>query len=67
MERIINASHNEGDLVADFFCGVEQLLAAAEKLRSRKDGNRTEYFATDSRNGSEPILENSQYILHAKE
>ena len=24
LERIINASSNEGDLVADFFCVVEQ-------------------------------------------
>ncbi|MCK9333489.1 MAG: site-specific DNA-methyltransferase [Candidatus Methanomethylophilaceae archaeon] len=32
LERIIKASSNEGDLVADFFCGSGTTLAAAEKL-----------------------------------
>ncbi len=32
IERIINASSNEGDLVADFFCGSGTTLAVAEKL-----------------------------------
>ena len=32
LERIINASSNEGDLVADFFCGSGTALAAAERL-----------------------------------
>lgn len=32
MERIIRASSNEGDLVADFFCGSGTTLAVAEKL-----------------------------------
>ena len=49
MGRIIDASSNPGDLVADFFCGSGSFLAAAEGLRSRKDGNRTEYFTTASR------------------
>ena len=31
-ERIIKASSNEGDLVADFFCGSGTTLAVAEKL-----------------------------------
>ena len=31
MERIIIASSNEGDLVADFFCGSGTSLAVAEK------------------------------------
>jgi len=35
LERIIKASSNEGDLVADFFCGSGTTLAVAEKL-SRK-------------------------------
>ena len=35
MERIIEASSNEGDLVADFFCGSGRLLVAAEKLGRR--------------------------------
>jgi DNA modification methylase len=32
LERIIKASSNEGDLVADFFCGSGTLAAVAEKL-----------------------------------
>lgn len=32
IERIIKASSNEGDLVADFFCGSGTMAAAAEKL-----------------------------------
>ena len=32
LERIINASSNPGDLVADFFCGSGTTLAVAEKL-----------------------------------
>ncbi|MCE2931299.1 MAG: site-specific DNA-methyltransferase [Vampirovibrionales bacterium] len=32
MERIIKASSNEGDLVADFFCGSGTTCAVAEKL-----------------------------------
>ena len=32
LERIIKASSNEGDLIADFFCGSGTTAAAAEKL-----------------------------------
>jgi len=32
LERVINASSNEGDLVCDFFCGSGTTLAVAEKL-----------------------------------
>ena len=32
IERIIKASSNEGDLVADFFCGSGTTAAVAEKL-----------------------------------
>ena len=32
LDRIIKASSNEGDLVADFFCGSGTLAAVAEKL-----------------------------------
>lgn len=32
LERIISASSNEGDLIADFFCGSGTTLASAEKL-----------------------------------
>lgn len=32
LERVINSSSNEGDIVADFFCGSGTTLAVAEKL-----------------------------------
>ena len=32
IERIIGASSNEGDLIADFFCGSGTTAAVAEKL-----------------------------------
>ena len=35
IERIIKASSNEGDLVADFFCGSGTTAAVAEKLRRK--------------------------------
>ena len=35
LERIINLSSNQGDLVADFFCGSGTTLAVAEKLGRR--------------------------------
>jgi adenine-specific DNA-methyltransferase len=35
LERVINASSNEDDLVADFFCGSGTTLAVAEKLGRR--------------------------------
>ncbi|NVL89521.1 MAG: site-specific DNA-methyltransferase [Desulfobacterales bacterium] len=35
LERIIKASSNEGDLVADFFCGSGTAAAVAEKLGRR--------------------------------
>lgn len=33
MERIISVSSNEGDIVADFFCGCGTTISAAEKLK----------------------------------
>jgi len=35
LERIIKASSNEGDIVADFFCGCGTTLAVAERLGRR--------------------------------
>ncbi len=35
LERIIKASSNEGDLVADFFCGSGTTMAAADRLNRR--------------------------------
>jgi DNA modification methylase len=39
LERIIRASSNEGDLVADFFCGSGTTLAVAEKLNRKWIGS----------------------------
>ncbi len=35
LERIIGTSSNEGDLVADFFCGCGTAVAVAERLKRR--------------------------------
>lgn len=35
LERIIQASSNEGDVVADFFCGCGTTVAAAQKLKRK--------------------------------
>lgn len=35
LDRIIRASSNEGDLIADFFCGSGTTLAVAEKLNRK--------------------------------
>ncbi|MFH1830323.1 MAG: site-specific DNA-methyltransferase [Pseudomonadota bacterium] len=45
LERIIKASSNEGDLVADFFCGSGTTLAAAEKLGRKWIGSDLGKFA----------------------
>jgi len=45
LERILKASSNEGDLVADFFCGSGTTLAAAEKLGRKWIGSDLGKFA----------------------
>ena len=45
LDRIIRASSNEGDLVADFFCGSGTTLAVAEKLNRRWIGCDISKFA----------------------
>lgn len=45
IERIIRASSNEGDLVADFFCGSGTTLAVAEKLNRKWIGGDLGRFA----------------------
>jgi len=45
LERIIKASSNEGDIVADFFCGSGTTLAVAEKLGIRWIGADLSKFA----------------------
>jgi adenine-specific DNA-methyltransferase len=45
LRRIIEASSNKGDLVADFFCGSGTTLAVAEKLGRRWIGSDLGRFA----------------------
>ncbi len=45
LERIIKASSNEGDIVADFFCGSGTTLAVAEKLGRKWIGSDLGKFA----------------------
>lgn len=45
LERIIKASSNEGDLVADFFCGCGTTIAAAEKLNRKWLGSDISHLA----------------------
>ncbi|MFH1092802.1 MAG: site-specific DNA-methyltransferase [Candidatus Omnitrophota bacterium] len=45
LERIIKISTNEGDLVADFFCGSGTTLAVAEKLGRKWIGSDLGRFA----------------------
>ena len=45
IERIIKASSNEGDLIADFFCGSGTTLAVAEKLNRKWIGSDLGKFA----------------------
>lgn len=45
LERITKASSNEGDLVADFFCGSGTTLAVAEKLGRKWIGSDIGRFA----------------------
>ena len=45
LDRIIKASSNEGDLIADFFCGSGTTLAVAEKLNRKWIGSDLGKFA----------------------
>jgi hypothetical protein len=45
LERIINASSTEGDLIADFFCGSGTTCAVAEKLGRKWIGSDLGKFA----------------------
>jgi len=45
LKRIINASSNENDIVADFFCGSGTTLAVAEKLNRKWIGSDLGKFA----------------------
>jgi adenine specific DNA methylase Mod len=45
LERMIRASSNEGDIIADFFCGSGTTLAVAEKLGRKWIGSDLGKFA----------------------
>lgn len=45
IERIVNASSNENDIIADFFCGSGTTLAIAEKLGRKWIGSDLGKFA----------------------
>ncbi|HUV51030.1 MAG TPA: site-specific DNA-methyltransferase [Anaerolineae bacterium] len=45
LERIIEASSNEGDIIADFFCGSGTTMAVAEKLNRKWIGTDLGKFA----------------------
>lgn len=45
LERIIELGSNEGDLIADFFCGSGTTLLAAEKLKRRWLGSDISRFS----------------------
>lgn len=45
LERIIKASSNEGDVVADFFCGCGTTIAAAQKLNRKWIGADISHLA----------------------
>lgn len=45
MERIIQASSNQGDVVADFFCGCGTTIAAAQKLNRQWIGSDISHLA----------------------
>ncbi len=63
LERIIKASSNEGDLVADFFCGSGTTLAVAEKLGRRWIGADLGRYAIHT---TRKRLIQAQRELHAK-
>lgn len=48
LSRIISASSNEGDLVADFFCGSGTTLAVAEKMGRRWIGSDLGRFSVNT-------------------
>lgn len=74
LKRIILASSNEGDIVADLFCGSGTTLAAAEKLGRRWMGSDLSKFAIqvtrkrllDIHNSKELLNEGKKYEKPAR-
>ncbi|HAU0276675.1 site-specific DNA-methyltransferase [Legionella pneumophila] len=63
LEHILEASSNEGDIIADFFCGSGTTLAVAEKLKRKWIGCDLSRFAIHT---SRKRLINIQLTLDSK-
>ena len=63
LERIIKASSNEGDVVADFFCGCGTTIAAAEQLNRKWLGVDINHLAIAmvEEERIKPIIETKEY------
>lgn len=66
LKRIILASSNPGDIVADFFCGSGTTLAVAEKLGMRWIGSDLSKFAIQVTRKRLLDLHNSKDLLEEK-
>jgi DNA modification methylase len=64
LKRIVEVSSNEGDLVADFFCGSGTTLAVAEKLNRRWIGVDLGRFAIHTTRKRLLEIENSKDLLY---
>ena len=63
LDRIIKATSNEGDLIADFFCGSGTTLAVAEKLGRRWIGSDLSRYAIHVTRKRLLEIENSKDLL----
>jgi len=66
LKRIINASSNPGDIVADFFCGSGTTLAVAEKLGRRWIGSDLSKYAIQVTRKRLLDIHNSKDLLDEK-
>ncbi len=65
LKRIILASSNPGDIVADFFCGSGTTLAVAEKLGRRWIGSDLSKFAVQATRKRLLDIHNSKDLMDA--
>ncbi|MFX0210289.1 MAG: site-specific DNA-methyltransferase [Candidatus Hodarchaeota archaeon] len=64
LKRIIEMTSNEGDIIADFFCGSGTTLSAAEKLNRRWIGIDSSEFAIELTKKRLLSIENSKDLLN---
>lgn len=64
LERVILASSNPSDIVADFFCGSGTTLAVAEKLGRRWIGSDLSKFAIQVTRKRLLDVHNSKYLMN---